>query len=55
MGSPQSHIIRWKQINVSELQTSQFGGIAVFNLQERTNRLFVATLQHGQGNLGVIL
>ena len=45
----QCQLIRWKSIAVSEVQTSQFGGLAVFNLQERTNRLFLATIQHGQG------
>ena len=48
-GSSGSQLVRWKHIALSEVQTSQFGGLAVFNLQERTNRLFLATFQHGQG------
>lgn len=44
-----SQLTRWRSVTLQEVQNSQFGGLAIFNLQERANRFFLATFQHGQG------
>ena len=46
-----SQLIRWRSLTLQEVQSSQFGGISIFNLQERMNRFFLATFQYGQGKL----
>jgi hypothetical protein len=46
---PQSQLVRWKSVLLSEVQSLQFGSEAIFNLQDRTNHFYLATLQHGQG------
>ena len=46
-----SNLSRWKSLTLSEVQSSQFGGIAIFNLQERANRYFLATFSQGTGEL----
>lgn len=45
-------LVRWKHSTLQEVQATQhFGSLSIFNLQERTNRFFLATLQHGQARL----
>ncbi|XP_019850905.1 PREDICTED: THO complex subunit 5 homolog A-like [Amphimedon queenslandica] len=38
-----SVLSRWKSLSLSEVQSSQFGGLSIFNIQERANRYFLAT------------
>ena len=36
-------------------QALQFGSEVIFNLQDRTNRFYIATLQHGQGQYNILV
>lgn len=50
-----SQLIRWRSLTLQEVQSSQFGGISIFNLQERMNRFFLATFQYGQARMHAIV